>query len=157
MNFKDIKQGYPIYILDKNTVEVKQVKASNNSSLPHADAKFGGLNSLVVDISTDDGSTYVMMADADVAYPDGKVISTEVSYILRELNAMCSTSEQAVRDVPMHEQCIEKCKKAIADLDPTQREKQQTEARFTKIEQAQTAMQQGMDKLLQMMTKLTER
>lgn len=156
MNFKDIKQGYPIYILDKKNVEVKQVKASNNSSLPHADAKFGGIGNLVVDISTDDGSTYVMMADADVAYPDGMVVSTEVSYILRELNAMRSTSEQAVRDVPMHEQCIEKCNKAIAELDPAQKEKQQTEARFKQIEQAQTAMQQGMDQLIEMMKKLTE-
>lgn len=147
MNFKDIKQGYPIYILDKKTVEVKQAKASNNSSLPHADAKFGGVSNLVVDISTDDGSTYVMMADADVAYTDDKVISTEVSYILRELNAMRSTSEQAVRDVPMHEQCIEKCNRAIAELDPTQREKQLTEKRFEKIESMQQQMFEMLKKL----------
>lgn len=156
MNFKDIKQGYPIYVLNKKDVEVKQVKASNCASLPHADAKMGGIANLVVDIATDDGSTYVMMADADVAYPDGKVISTEVSYILRELNAMRSTSEQAVRDLPMHEQCIEKCNRAIAELDPSQKEKQQVEARFTKIEQSQNAMQQSMDQLLAMMKKLTD-
>lgn len=156
MNFKDIKQGYPIYILDRKALCAKTVNITE-VSLPHIDAKIGGATNLVVDISTEDGNTYVMMADAEVAYPESMVISTNVDHILRELTSMRNTAQQALDRVDRERQTVARCNDLLADLDPTQREKQQTEARFTKIEQAQTAMQQGMDKLLQMMTKIAER
>lgn len=155
MNFKDIKQGYPIYILDRKALCAKTVNVTD-VSIPHIDAKIGGATNLVVDITTEDGQPYVMLADTEVAYPDGKVISTKVEHVLRELTSMRNTAQQALDRVDKERQTVERCNALLADLDPTQREKQQTEARFTKIEQAQTAMQQGMDQLLQMMKKLTD-
>ena len=113
------------------------------------DAKIGGATNLVVDILTDDGQPYVMMADADVAYPDGMVISTSVDNILRELTSMRNTAQQALDRVDKERQTVERCNSLLADLDPAQREKQQTEKRFEKIENMQQQM-------FEMLKKLTE-
>ncbi len=148
MNFKDIKQGYPLYVLDRKALCAKTLNV-REVSLPHVDAKIGGATNLVVDILTDDGQPYVMMADADVAYPDGMVISTSVDNILRELTSMRNTAQQALDRVDKERQTVERCNSLLADLDPAQREKQQTEKRFEKIENMQQQM-------FEMLKKLTE-
>ena len=146
MNFKDIKQGYPIYILDRKVLSAKTVNV-REVSLPHIDAKIGGPTNLVVDILTEDGQPYVMMADTEVAYPDGMVISTKVEHILRELTSMRNTAQQALDRVDKERQTVERCNNLLAELDPAQREKQQTEQRFSKIEQMQQQMFEMLKKL----------
>ena len=147
MFFKDLKSTYPVYILDRSSISVSTPKVID-VSLPHVDAKIGGATSLVVDVTADDGNTYVVMSDCDVAYPEGKVISTELPPILREINAMKSGAEQSLRQVDVNKEIVTKCNNLLADLDPVQRERQQTEARFTKIED----MQRQMYEMLKSMT-----
>ena len=139
MNFKDIKQGYPLYIFDRSALCAKSVNITE-VSLPHIDAKIGGPTNLVVDISTDDGNTFVMVADSDVAFPEGKVISTCVDHILREITSVRNTAQQSIDRVDNDRVVVERCNSLLAELDPAQREKQQTEARFAKIEEAQADM-----------------
>lgn len=146
MNFKDIKQGYPVYVLDRKALNAKTINVTE-VSLPHVDAKIGGAANLVVDITTDDGRTYVMVADAEVAYPDCMVISTSVDNILRELTSMRNTAQQALDRVDKERQTVERCNALLADLDPAQREKQQTEKRFEKIENMQQQMFEMLKKL----------
>lgn len=155
MNFKDLKQGYPIYILDRKALSAKTVNITD-ISLPHVDAKFGGATNLVVDITTDEGQTYVMIAESESAYPDGMVISTCVDHILREITSMRNTSQQALDRVDRERVIVERCDNLLAELDPSQREKQKTEERFAKIERSQQEMKSGMDQLIQMMKKLTD-
>lgn len=134
MNFKELKQGYPLYVLDRSDMTAKTLKV-REVSIPHVDAKIGGPTCLVVDITTDDGTPYVMVADSEAAYPEGKVITTDMQHILREIGAMKATAEQALREVEQHKQTVSKCDHLLAELDPTAKEKQQTEARFSKLEQ----------------------
>ena len=139
MFFKDLKATYPVYIFDRASVTVSTPKVTD-VSIPHVDAKVGGATSLVVDVATEDGNTYVIMSDCDIAYPDGKVIATELQPILREITAMKSSAEQALRQVDTNKKLVDQCNSLLADLDPVQRERQKTEERFTKIEEMQRQM-----------------
>ena len=146
MTFKDIKQGYPIYILDRKNLTAKTVNVTD-ISLPHIDAKIGGPTNLVVDITTDDGQPYVMVADSEVAYPDGMVITTCIDHILREITSIRNTAQQDIDRVDHKRVVVERCNNLLADLDPAQREKQQTEERFSKIEHMQQQMYEMLKKL----------
>ena len=146
MNFKDLKQGYPLFILDRSDMTTKTLKVSN-VSIPHVDPKIGGPASLVVDVTTDEGTSFVMVADTETAYTNGKVITTDMQHILHEVGAMKATAEQALREVEQHKQTVCKCDQVLAELDPAAKDKQLTEARFTKLEQ-------GMDAIMGMLQKM---
>lgn len=147
MNFKDIKQGYSIYVLNKNllTISTEKVKSI---SLPHVDVKFAN-TSMVVDVTTD-AATYCMVADTDIAYPENKVITTDKVNILREVESLRTISEQALGQIDRHKEIIEKANALIADLDPTQKEKQVNEARFNSIEA-------NIQKMMTMLTKMQQK
>jgi len=141
MKFKDLKQGYQIYLLDKSNMTFCVEKVSN-VSLPHIDAKVTSTQ-MVVDVTTDK-NTYCMSADSEVAYPLNKVVSTDKQNILREVEAIKAVAEQALAQVEQQTQTVSRCNQLIADLDPAQKEKQATEARFASIE---TSIQEMMSML----------
>lgn len=139
MNFKDLKRGYAVYILDKSKMAISTVKVKD-VSLPHVDPKFVS-TSMVVDVTLetegDDSPsvvTYCMPCDADVAYPQNKVISIDRANLLREVESMKAMSEQALAQVERHRDIIQRATNLIAELDPSQREKQDMENRLTAIE-----------------------
>lgn len=146
MEFKNLKSGFVVYLLDKSDMSFSTEKVVD-VSLPHIDAKITSTN-MVVDVTTDK-TTYCMMADAEVAYPANKVIATDKANILREVDATMAMSEQALAQVPKHEEIVSKCKKLKAELDPVQKEKQAMEARLGKLEK-------GMDEITTLLKKLTE-
>lgn len=148
MLFKDLKVGYPLYVLNRNSMSFEQKKVQN-VTLPHADSKMGGVMNMVVDVTVDDNRTFVMVADSETAYPDNMVIATELAHIKREAEAVRSTAENALSQVEHQRELVEKCNRLLCDIDPTQKEKQQTEQRFSKIET-------NLDKLMEMMKKLTD-
>lgn len=71
MTFKELKQGYNIYILNKDDMIVKQAKVVNVSA-PHIDKKTFELGaSLVVDVIIDvEGvaKTYTFKEDTETGY-----------------------------------------------------------------------------------------
>lgn len=146
MEFKNLKSGFMVYLLDKTDMSFSTEKVVD-VSLPHIDAKITSTN-MVVDVTTDK-TTYCMMADAEIAYPANKVIATDKMNILREIEATMTMSEQALAQVPKHEETIVKCKKLKAELDPAQKEKQAVEERFGKIEKS-------MEEITALLKKLTE-
>ena len=145
MEFKNLKAGFVVYLLDKADMSFSTEKVVD-VSLPHIDAKITSTN-MVVDVTTEN-TTYCMLADANIAYPANKVIATDKMDILREIDAEMMISEQALAQVPKHEEIVSKCRKLKAELDPTQREKQATEERFNKLEKSMTEMMEMMKKLM---------
>lgn len=137
MNFKDMKTGYPVYYLDKEKVEVMNGKMANNASLPHADSTSGNWAQMVVDLPLTVGDKtmqFVVPADADVAYPNGGVITTNRDIISRELDVMENQSEQSLSQMDRHKQIVERCKALKAEFNPAIKEKMETEERFNKLE-----------------------
>lgn len=137
MTFRELKQGYSLYILDKDSMSVKQGRVVSVSA-PHIDKKGFELGAkLVVDVMLDvDGvtTTYTFKEDSDVGYFNSTVITADKQNILREVEATKSQSEEVLSQTDMHRKRLERCNIILADLNPAIREKQAIDERFVKLE-----------------------
>ena len=146
MKFKEVKAGYMLHLLDRNSIDVQHLRITGVTQ-PHVDNNVGGIANLVVDVNTEDGKTYVVIADTECAYPDGKVLATTENYILAEIRAMDAAAEQALKQVEKQKEISCKCKLLMQELDPAERDKKETEERFSKIESKIDKMMDFLDKL----------
>lgn len=137
MYFKDLKQGYVVYIFDKQNISVRQGKVIN-VSLPHFDnAKTSIHTNMVVDLTVDDnGKTaiYTLKEDTDTGYTDSLIITTDKQNIVREVEIGKSQSEEILNQVEMHKDRINKYSQILAEFNPAIKEKQEIDARFGKLE-----------------------
>lgn len=137
MTFKELKQGYSTYVLDKDSMCVKQGKVIN-ISVPHIDKKCFELGaSLVVDIDLDiDGkvATYTFKEDTETGYVNSTIITTDKSNIVREVEAIKVQSEEMLSQTDKHKQRIQKCNDILVELNPAIKEKQAIDERFVKLE-----------------------
>lgn len=146
MKFKDIKAGCLLHMLDRKNVEVEHLKVTGVTP-PHADMNVGGVTNLVVDITTEDGKTYVVLSEAECAYPDSKVLATSENLILNEVRAMETAAEQALRQVDSQKEIGRRCRALMLQLDPAERDKKEIEARFSNIESKIDRIMDFVDKL----------
>lgn len=90
MLFKDLKNGFPVYIYDRNSIEVSQGKVVN-VSMPHIDkGNFNMQASMVVDITIENNgcpTTYTFRDNTETGYTSSLVISTDKANIIREIEA----------------------------------------------------------------------
>lgn len=156
MNFKDLENGYSVYVFDKNNIEVKEGKIVGKDG-PKLDNK-ALTNDFVVDLMIEmDGQskTYTFKANSEVGYVDAISICTSREQLLREVSAkrsqeeaMKNQIEQAVEKLDEHRTAIEKCAVMLTDLDPHLREKKANEERMTKIEESMNEMRKLMQGLV---------
>jgi hypothetical protein len=136
MQFKELKQGYQIYVFDRTKIEVSEPKVVNVSQ-PHVDSRIGSPTDIVVDITIESDTspkTYVLKESSDVGYNGNLVISTTRDTILREVEAIKSQSEQILSQVDEHKAKVEKCKTILSEFNPIYKERKETEERFNKLE-----------------------
>lgn len=140
MLFKDSKQGYPIYILDKANVKVIQGKVISVSA-PRVQPSQMGIypqtTSLVVDVTMEsEGTTktYTIPETSSLTYAGSLVLSTDKDGILREVQAMKSASEDALAKIGEHRNTLEQCNKVLEELDTTFAEKRKQDERIGSIE-----------------------
>lgn len=137
MTFKELKQGYSVYILDKDDMSVKQAKVVNVST-PHIDKKTFELGAaLVVDVMLDvDGvtSTYTLKEDTETGYAQSTVITTDKQAVIREVEVVKTQSEDALSQVDVHKDRLQKCNDILAEYNPAIREKREIDERFGKLE-----------------------
>lgn len=158
MLFKDLKQGYPVYILDRMNVDVRTANVVTVGT-PHIDTNyrsqqsnnmmspFNNITEMVVDITVDENGTnrtYTFKDTLESGYCGQMLISTNRDCILRELEAIKTHAEDALKDVDKHKTSIEKCSKLMVEFNPAYKDKKETEERFSKLEI-------GMDELKTMM------
>jgi hypothetical protein len=121
----------------------------------------------VVDVTyTIDGKNYTDAIEVtDSVFPTDKpgsvtLLSTDKDAVVRELHATLKNSEnyiaEAEKQVPKQKKRVKRCKELIAELDTAFMEKQQTEQRFTKIEEAQKEQGNKLDKILELLSKKKE-
>lgn len=138
MQFRDIKPGYPVFILDKESVTATQGKAVS-VGMPRIQTPntFGQTSSLVVDIAIEaDGTTktYTIPETAAVTYAGTLALSTDKDGILREINALKSAATEALAKVDAQKAVVEKCDIALAEWDTTYAEKRKQDERISGIE-----------------------
>lgn len=147
MLFKDTKQNYPVFILDKQNLSFTQGKVTG-TGFPRMEMNpKTGKTEMVVDVTIEaDGktATYAIPENLSVTYANNLVLSTDKQGLTNEIEAMKSTAEQILASVDRQKEILEKSKTLLSELNPVYREKQETEKRFSKIEDSISRMEEMM-------------
>ena len=138
MIFRDIKQGYPVYILNKQDLTILQGKVAS-AGFPRLDTNpMSGKTEMVIDIMVDDGSgktgSYVIPEELSVTYAGNLVLATEKAALAGEVEAMKSSAEQALASVDRQREILDKATALLSDLNPAFREKRENDKRFDDLE-----------------------
>lgn len=138
MIFRDIKQGYPVYILNKQDLTILQGKVAS-AGFPRLDTNpMSGKTEMVIDIAVDDGSgktgSYVIPEGLSVTYAGNLVLATEKAALAGEVEAMKSSAEQALASVDRQREILDKTTALLSDLNPAFREKRENDKRFDDLE-----------------------
>lgn len=152
MLFKDLKQNYPVYALDKQELAVYQGKATS-IGFPRYDANKGYSQNqqMVVDVTIEingKSATYTIPESLSVTYAGNLVLSTDREGLSREIESMKNTAEQIIASVDRQKTILDKSSKLLAELSPEYRAKKETEERFTKIEGSVSEMKNMLEKFI---------
>ena len=155
MLFKDIKQNYPVYILNKQDLSLTQAKAVQVPFPRMEMNQKTGKTEMVIDITIEANgktATYVIPESLSVTYAGNLILSTDKMSLASEIEAMKNTAEQVLASVDHQKEVLEKSSSLLAELNPVYKEKQETEQRFGKIENSINRMEELMKKQQEMMT-----
>lgn len=137
MLFKDIKQNYPVYILNRQDISYIQGKVTS-VSLPHMDnSNPMVMGKSVIDVGIEaDGktATYTIPENLGIVYAGDMILSTDKESIVREVEAMKATAEQAIKNVDRQKAILDKSKNLLLELNPAYKEKKENEQRLSKME-----------------------
>lgn len=135
IQFKDIRAGHTIYLLDKTTIEYTEAKV--DGVRPPYFAPNGVSAQKVVDITLsvkDSLKTYVLAENATVSYADTLMLSTDKQQVTLEVQSLRGTAEAAVKAYDSNVATVEKCDRVLEQLDQSIAEKRETERRFASLE-----------------------
>lgn len=138
LQFRDVKQGYPVYILDRQKFEVRQGKVAS-AGFPRLESNPAtGRTEMVVDIAVDGGdgrtASYVIPEPLSVTYAGDLVISTERGALVGEVEAMVSEAQKALAMADRHKAVVDKAPALLAELDTEHRAARETDRRLSALE-----------------------
>ena len=105
MAFKDVKQNYSVYILNKQDISITDGKVIS-VGFPHMDLNSKpsmGQSQMVVDVTIESNSktaTYTIPENLSVTYAGDIVLSTDKQGLIMEVESMKSTAEKILESVP---------------------------------------------------------
>lgn len=151
MLFKDIKQNYPVYILDKQDLSLTQGKVTA-IGFPRLDMNpKTGKSDMVVDVTIDangKAGTYTIPDSLSITYAGNLVLSTDKMGLAGEIESMKATAEQVIASVDRQKEILQKASSLLAELNPAYKERQETEQRFNKIEGSISRIEEMMANLV---------
>ena len=151
MLFKDIKQNYPVYMLDKQNMSIIQGTATS-VGFPRMDMNpKTGKTGMVIDVTivaNGKTATYSIPEDLAVTYAENLILSTDKQGLANEIEAMKNTAEQVLASVDHQKEVIAKSSSLLAELNPMYKDKQETEERFAKIESSISRMEEMMSNFI---------
>lgn len=154
MVFKNLKPGYPVYMFDRSQVEAREGKVVNVSDPHFMDSKNMGMGTfnafqtppsseMVVDVMIESNGitkSYVFKEGAEVGYNGNLVVASSKELMLQEVEALKNQCRQIISQAPKCKENEEKCDAIITEFNPSVREKEETERRFSKIEKSMSEM-----------------
>lgn len=153
MTFKDMKSGFPVYLLDRTALTYEQGRVMS-VSLPHADLQSCNYGKMYVDITIQYGgkqNTYAVCEAEPTAYAGTLLIATDKEYITNEVRAINAQAEEAIAKVPEAQHTVSACKALLAELDTAYKDRQATETRFQRIDERFSGMESKIDRILEAM------
>lgn len=156
MTFKDLKSGYPVFLLDRTALKYEQGKVMAVSP-PHTDVQPGNFGKMLVEvgIQTKDGkqNTYSVSDTEQTAYAGSLLITCNKECVVNEVRAIKAQAEETLAKVETSRKTAEDCKALLEELDTTFKDRQETEKRFQKIDERFTGIEDKMDRLLSAINK----
>lgn len=146
MAFKDVKQNYSVYILNKQDITITDGKVIS-VGFPHLDLSTKpamGQSQMVVDVTIEANSktaTYSIPENLSVTYAGDVVLSTDKQGLMAEVEQMKNTAEKILESVPKQKEVVDKTTILLSELNPIYKEKKETEQRFSKIEESISRME----------------
>ena len=132
--FSNIRQGAPIYLLDKvgqngpalkigQVQQVSQLQPKYQTFTPGVNIGLPNMNEMVVNIKVkfDDGSRDFNQVPANLSLADfanGTVISDNRPDIISEIEVMAQNSKQAIASVPYHQKVVQASDLMLKQLNP---------------------------------------
>lgn len=165
MTFKDIKQNFPIFLLDKSSVEFIKGKVTattfphpdmtpqnGNSGFPAAQSSsiYPGSNQrMVVDLTIEANgrtATYTVSEGSSINYAGNLIIATEQSLLVPEVEAIKNNADQALAPerIKQLEAQRDKSKKLLAEINPAFKQQQEYDQRLSTIEASQKELRDMM-------------
>lgn len=144
MLFKDLKPGYPVYILQKEdepkAFQGKTIKVSEPYFPP---APIGQMPSMsttqrVVDVTLEANgvtNTYSIPETLSVTYANNLVLSTDRDGMLRDVESMKNQSLEIVNSVEKHKAIVDSCDKILEEWNPAFAEKKEQDKRISGLEE----------------------
>ena len=147
LQFKDIKQGGIVYMLDKANLDYKEGKVTG-VSFPRVEI---GQQGMVVDVTIESEgktATYTIPESLSVTYAKNLVLSTEKHSLVQEVEQVKTTAENALKCVESNKQLVNTACQLLFDLNPAEKEKAETEKRFNNLEESVTEIKGMISSLL---------
>lgn len=154
--FSNLGQNSVFYILDKNTKPVlkvgKVVKANTNP-------QYYGLSNQEIDISVDvNGDTYEFKkipANLSIVSPSQEiVISDNPEDMTKEFETMVNISQQTIDSIDYHRGVIDSKDSILSILNPRFAKEKEQENKFNALENRVGSMEQGIDDIKTMLSKM---
>ena len=140
MLFKDLKQRYAVFILNKTELKTQQAKviAVGQPYFPTVGTKPQTAGAVrMVDVTLEASGvtkTYVIPEHLTLTYEGDNVLTTDKTLLLNEVRALKSQSDEIVASCERNKERSAKCDELIAELDSDYRERIKSEQRVTAIE-----------------------
>lgn len=148
MQFKDIKEGYPVYILDKQEFKVTEHKVVT-TNFPHFDMNAKTPNQMVVDLSIEDLKNPLVVPDASsIAYAGNLVVAINKEDLMNEVKAMVNQAKQHFAMNEYMQKILDESPTIMSELSPAYKEKAETEQRLSSIEKSVADMRSMFENFL---------
>lgn len=144
MLFKDLKQGYQVYVIKRGDVSLELAKVIN-VSLPHLDSSPGSTPQMSVDLTLEiDGktTTFSIPEASSATYSGDLALMSDKENAVREVEAMKSQSEDAIASVPHHRKVVENCVGILSELNPSFKKEREHEERLSRLEDTITQIKE---------------
>lgn len=163
MTFNELRNNFPVHILDKNEMRYIQGKVVNKGNpRPNTQASATNQTNLfqlpqlqtVVDVTIEaDGktNTYIADSNASAVMAGSVLIALDKSDIIRELKAINAECDEYLANVDKKKDTKEKCTKLIGELDTEFKEKQVMETEIQNLKNTQKEQGDKLDEILKLL------
>ena len=156
MTFRDLKPGYPVYLLHKTDgvrLTTGKVTAVSTPRFPQPTTNnIMQTMQMVVDVTIEaDGQsrTYTTPDTLAITYAgDALAIATEREPMIKEIEAMKSRAEDELAKTDKRRAIVAQCETILTEWNPAFKEKRDTEERFSKIETSMTDLKSMLSGLI---------
>lgn len=162
MLFKELKQGFPLYVLNVNTMEVGTGTVTFVGQ-PHVtqDKKklAKGQLQMVIDVTANfgNGSQTIELTDSlsQTMSDDGVLLITpnqaDIANGMRMIKARC---EEYIRNEGHYKELIKKCDEQLPKFDPLYKQSMESDARFSAMETTIENQSKDIAEMKEMISKL---